>query len=484
MNCPGSYRTTTVPVIDGWIEQRYAYEPAVLKVTWNVPLETLPLLPKVGEPVEVTVWVVGVVHVQVTIPPTAIVSTAMFWVAFALLRKKRSPTVTPAVSGAVDCPETVSSAESALVPALTTIWLVPFPAAVAVTAVPVRGLTVATLAFRETQVIGRFVPTLSCAVAVKPCVPSGVVIDAALGFIPKVDAKRRTTSARCAEMPDEVATMFVLPSDTAVASPVEVPTVATPGEELDQETVAPATVLLCESRGTALYCLVRVVVRSVSLPEVVSSTEATTCVTLIGTRCAVSVAADATAVSEAPTASAVASPVGLTLAVAPVPARAHATAAAPATGAPPESTTVPVSWRVEPIAPNATEVVETVIAFATCATVTVRGSETTPPEDAVICVVPFPVTVTSPVELTVATEVALESQVSDAPATAAPDASRAVALNCAVRPSVWKAAGVEADAISTDATATGPDPPSPPPPQESAAIVAAMDDDRRRMNGA
>ena len=147
--------------------------------------------------------------------------------------------------------------------------------------------------------------------------------------------------------------MFAVPSVSAVASPLPATTLATPGAELDQPMDTPPMMFACESRATAAYPLVRPVVRSVSEPVDVTRIDATTCVTLIGAR-PVLVAAVATAVSLAPTARAAASPPALTLAVAPVPARVQVTAGAPGTVAPDESTTAAVSWRVDPIAPNAT----------------------------------------------------------------------------------------------------------------------------------
>ena len=64
---------------------------------------------------------------------------------------------------------------------------------------------------------------------------------------------------------------------------------------------------------------------------------------------------------------------------------------------------------------------------------TANAGEGMPLAVAVICVVPLPTAVTSPVLFTVATAALLELQVMLAPATVANAASRATAVNCAVR---------------------------------------------------
>jgi len=91
---------------------------------------------------------------------------------------------------------------------------------------------------------------------------------------------------------------------------------------------------------------------------------------------------------------------------------------------------------VEPIAPKATAAGVTLTPATTCDTVTVTAEEETLPEDAVTCVVPFPAAVTRPLPFTVATEGLLELHVMGADAIVAPAASRATAVNCAVRVSV------------------------------------------------
>ena len=201
--------------------------------------------------------------------------------------------------------------------------------------------------------IGSAVATESSTVPRKICVPSGVTMVADGGENVKVEAKRRTVIARWPVAGLAVAMMFVVPSASAVASPLPATTLATPGAELDQPMDTPPMMFACESRATAVYCLVRPVVRSVSEPVELTTIEATTCVTEIGAR-PVLLAAVATAVSAAPTARAVARPPALTLAVAPVPARVQVAAGAPDTAAPEESTTAAVSSRVDPIAPKAT----------------------------------------------------------------------------------------------------------------------------------
>src|SRR6266705_3024988 len=52
---------------------------------------------KLGDPVDCTLWFP--IHVHVTVPPTAIVSTAGFVLPFRLLLKKKLPPVTAAVVG-------------------------------------------------------------------------------------------------------------------------------------------------------------------------------------------------------------------------------------------------------------------------------------------------------------------------------------------------------------------------------------------------
>ena len=82
-----------------------------------------PLLAKVGEPVEVTVWLTAVVQFHVTRPPTATVSIAGFAVPFRTLSNERFPTVTVMVEGAAaSWPVTVTSAESRRVPAVITTY--------------------------------------------------------------------------------------------------------------------------------------------------------------------------------------------------------------------------------------------------------------------------------------------------------------------------------------------------------------------------
>jgi hypothetical protein len=147
-----------------------------------------------------------------------------------------------------------------------------------------------------------------------------------------------------------------------------------------------------------------------------------------------------------------------------VPTRVQVAAPAPVTGAPDESTAAALSCRVEPSAPNATDAGVAVTAFTTCATDTVTAGEVAPPDEAVICVLPLPTAVTRPVPLTVATAVLDELHEIEAPGIAAVAASRATAVNCAVRVRVWKLGGVVGAVITTDATVVGGVPPSPPPP--------------------
>jgi len=79
--------------------QSYVYVPAVLKVNEYEPLVMIALLVKLGEPCDLTLWLVDPPHVHVTDPPTAIVSTAGLELALRELLKKLSPTSTAAVVG-------------------------------------------------------------------------------------------------------------------------------------------------------------------------------------------------------------------------------------------------------------------------------------------------------------------------------------------------------------------------------------------------
>lgn len=70
---------------------------------------------------------------------------------------------------------TVRAAESLRVPPDITICVVPLATAVAVVDVPDAGLTVATAVERDSHVISRLAPDVSCAVPSKTCVPPAVV---------------------------------------------------------------------------------------------------------------------------------------------------------------------------------------------------------------------------------------------------------------------------------------------------------------------
>jgi hypothetical protein len=60
---------------------------AVVNVNEYVPLGLMTLLVKLGDPVDSTLCWSEPTHVQVTVPPTATVSTAGFCVLFRVLRK-------------------------------------------------------------------------------------------------------------------------------------------------------------------------------------------------------------------------------------------------------------------------------------------------------------------------------------------------------------------------------------------------------------
>src|SRR3989442_12911190 len=72
------YRTTIVPVISWpWTAQSYWYVPGASNLTAYVPLPVMVLLlAKLGEPTDWTLCGRDPVHVQVTVPPIAMVSTA------------------------------------------------------------------------------------------------------------------------------------------------------------------------------------------------------------------------------------------------------------------------------------------------------------------------------------------------------------------------------------------------------------------------
>jgi len=74
------YRTTIVPVISWpWTAQSYWYVPGASNLTAYVPLPVMVLLlAKLIEPTDWTPCGRDPVQVHVTVPPTAIVSTAAF----------------------------------------------------------------------------------------------------------------------------------------------------------------------------------------------------------------------------------------------------------------------------------------------------------------------------------------------------------------------------------------------------------------------
>jgi hypothetical protein len=74
------YWTTTVPLIaEPCTTQSYWYVPGAANFISYVPLPVLvSLLEKLGDPVDWTLCGSAPVHVQVTVPPTGIVSTAGF----------------------------------------------------------------------------------------------------------------------------------------------------------------------------------------------------------------------------------------------------------------------------------------------------------------------------------------------------------------------------------------------------------------------
>ena len=99
------------------------------------------------------------------------------------------------------------------------------------------------------------------------------------------------------------------------------------------------------------------------------------------------------------------------------------------------------------------------------------------PTLALMFVVPLPVAVTSPLPLMVATAVFDEFHAMVA-VTGAPDASRACAVNCAVRLSAPNAGAAAGDVMTTwviDGSGGGVvPPPSPPPPHPAAASDASI----------
>jgi hypothetical protein len=72
-----------------WTPQSYVYVPGVLNTTEYVELDALmiPLLAKLGEPVDCMLCELAAFQVHVTVLPAAIVFTAGFWLPFWALRK-------------------------------------------------------------------------------------------------------------------------------------------------------------------------------------------------------------------------------------------------------------------------------------------------------------------------------------------------------------------------------------------------------------
>ena len=137
--------------------------------------------------------------------------------------------------------------------------------AVAVVAAPVAGLTVANAGLRESHVIDRLVPTLSCAVPAKPRVPLLVVIVELVGATVKVAGKCRTTMGRDALIAPTAAWIDVEPLVAPAATrPVPAFTEATVPALLVQAKAGDVIVLLVESLPTAENCRVRVAVKRVS----------------------------------------------------------------------------------------------------------------------------------------------------------------------------------------------------------------------------
>src|SRR3989442_907752 len=138
-NC--GHRTTIVPVMRLLCTaQSYRYTPAVANVCEYVPLIMIPLLVKLGDPVDCTLCEPPA-QLHVTVPPTAIVSTAGFELRLpSLLKRMAAPTVTLAVVGigwavALNVRgEPVRPAWVAVImigpavpPSVTVVWAVPPP---------------------------------------------------------------------------------------------------------------------------------------------------------------------------------------------------------------------------------------------------------------------------------------------------------------------------------------------------------------------
>src|SRR5690606_17578257 len=101
------------------------------------------LLGNVGVPVDSTLWLELLRNVHVTVPPTAMVSTAGLIVPLRTLKNWKLLTLTAAVVANAAWPLTVSCAESARVPAETMMNVMPLPVALATVAAPVAGETLA-----------------------------------------------------------------------------------------------------------------------------------------------------------------------------------------------------------------------------------------------------------------------------------------------------------------------------------------------------
>jgi len=135
---------------------------------------------------------------------------------------------------------------------------VPTPMAVTVAVEPLA-LTVSTAVLLEAHVIVRPVSTPlfeSFVVAVSCCVPPTIIGVVGAETVTVATGAGVTVSVALPVIPSLVATMFAVPTLTAVTSPVDVPTVATPGVPELHAMMRPVRVRPWASSNVAVACVV------------------------------------------------------------------------------------------------------------------------------------------------------------------------------------------------------------------------------------